>query len=134
MVVDPDSVRCWYRRDHGMGCTALVQRERLSAYAVSHAVRLTGLMFPPSPDSPVFRTSTTIIAPTPLIAANFMILGQIMNRMGQSYSRLSARTCALSRLPRPLLKLVTDVAILDALVFLSCVRSGFMCHHPGQRL
>ncbi|KZT70110.1 RTA1-domain-containing protein [Daedalea quercina L-15889] len=33
----------------------------------------------------------TIIGPTPLIAANFVILGHIIRRLGQQYSRLSAR-------------------------------------------
>ena len=40
------------------------------------------------------RIATTIIAPTPLIAANFVILGQIIRRMGQQYSRISAKWCA----------------------------------------
>ncbi|KZT00333.1 RTA1-domain-containing protein [Laetiporus sulphureus 93-53] len=34
---------------------------------------------------------TTIIAPTPLIAAEFVILGQLIRQLGQCYSRLSAR-------------------------------------------
>ncbi|KAI0057327.1 RTA1-domain-containing protein [Artomyces pyxidatus] len=34
---------------------------------------------------------TTIIAPTPLVAANFIMLGQIIRRLGARYSRLSAR-------------------------------------------
>ncbi|OBZ77307.1 Sphingoid long-chain base transporter RSB1 [Grifola frondosa] len=38
----------------------------------------------------VHRITTTIIAPTPLVAANFVILGQITRRLGQNYSRLSA--------------------------------------------
>ena len=42
----------------------------------------------------VHRIATTIIAPTPLIAANFVILGQIIRRMGQQYSRISAKWCA----------------------------------------
>ncbi|THH14780.1 hypothetical protein EW146_g5597 [Bondarzewia mesenterica] len=33
---------------------------------------------------------TTIIAPTPLVAANFVILGRIVTHLGQQYSRLSA--------------------------------------------
>ncbi|KZT07921.1 RTA1-domain-containing protein [Laetiporus sulphureus 93-53] len=33
----------------------------------------------------------TIIAPTPLVAASFIILGQIIHRLGQQYSRLSAK-------------------------------------------
>ncbi|KAH9855543.1 RTA1-domain-containing protein [Lenzites betulinus] len=38
----------------------------------------------------LMQITTTIIAPTPLIAANFVILGQIIRRLGQQYSRLSA--------------------------------------------
>ncbi|KAH9911068.1 RTA1 like protein-domain-containing protein, partial [Fomitopsis serialis] len=33
----------------------------------------------------------TIVGPTPLIAANFIILGHVIRRLGQQYSRLSAR-------------------------------------------
>ncbi|KAI0368536.1 RTA1-domain-containing protein [Pilatotrama ljubarskyi] len=39
----------------------------------------------------LMQITTTIIAPTPLIAANFVILGQIIKRLGQQYSRLSAK-------------------------------------------
>ncbi|TFK87668.1 RTA1-domain-containing protein [Polyporus arcularius HHB13444] len=38
----------------------------------------------------LMQITTTIIAPTPLIAANFVILGEIIKRLGQQYSRLSA--------------------------------------------
>ncbi|KAH9829049.1 RTA1 like protein-domain-containing protein [Rhodofomes roseus] len=49
---------------------------------------------PPYPaiDPYPFTTSaivTTIIAPTPLVAANFVILGELIRRLGPSYSRLS---------------------------------------------
>ncbi|KAI0710518.1 RTA1-domain-containing protein [Earliella scabrosa] len=39
----------------------------------------------------LMQITTTILAPTPLIAANFIILGQIITRLGQQYSRLSAK-------------------------------------------
>ncbi|KAI1787360.1 RTA1-domain-containing protein [Ganoderma leucocontextum] len=39
----------------------------------------------------IMQITTTIIAPTPLIAANFIILGQIIRRIGQKYSRVSAK-------------------------------------------
>lgn len=39
------------------------------------------------------RISTTIIAPTPLVAANFTLLGRIIALLGPQYSRLSARWC-----------------------------------------
>ncbi|ETW76335.1 hypothetical protein HETIRDRAFT_421824 [Heterobasidion irregulare TC 32-1] len=34
----------------------------------------------------------TVIGPTPLLAAYFVILGQIIPQMGSQYSRLSSRT------------------------------------------
>ncbi|KAI0093552.1 RTA1-domain-containing protein [Irpex rosettiformis] len=37
----------------------------------------------------LMQISTTIIAPTPLVAANFVILGELIRRMGPQYSRLS---------------------------------------------
>lgn len=39
------------------------------------------------------RISTTIIAPTFLAAANFIILGTIINHVGAQYSRLPATYC-----------------------------------------
>lgn len=35
----------------------------------------------------------TIIGPTPLLAANFVLLGQIIPILGSQYSRLTAKTC-----------------------------------------
>jgi len=37
------------------------------------------------------QITSTIIAPTPLVAANFIIFGQIIDRLGPGYSRLSPR-------------------------------------------
>ncbi|KAI0788440.1 RTA1-domain-containing protein [Abortiporus biennis] len=37
----------------------------------------------------IIQITTTIIAPTPLVAANFVILGQVIVRVGPKYSRLS---------------------------------------------
>ncbi|KDQ59791.1 hypothetical protein JAAARDRAFT_127024 [Jaapia argillacea MUCL 33604] len=37
----------------------------------------------------LMQITTTIIAPTPLVAANFIILGRIIGRLGSQYSRLS---------------------------------------------
>ncbi|KAI0310094.1 RTA1 like protein, partial [Amylostereum chailletii] len=48
----------------------------------------------PLNDQPfLMQISTTIIAPTPLVAANFILLGRIISRLGPRYSRLSARWC-----------------------------------------
>ncbi|KZP33510.1 RTA1-domain-containing protein, partial [Athelia psychrophila] len=43
-------------------------------------------------DTPfMIQISTTIIAPTPLVAANFIILGRIVRKLGSRYSRLSPK-------------------------------------------
>ncbi|PCH39363.1 RTA1-domain-containing protein [Wolfiporia cocos MD-104 SS10] len=39
----------------------------------------------------MMQISLTILAPTPLVAANFIMLGQCIRRLGQQYSRLSAK-------------------------------------------
>ncbi|KAF7985352.1 hypothetical protein HWV62_6571 [Athelia sp. TMB] len=39
----------------------------------------------------LIQISVTIIAPTPLVAANFIILGRIVGKLGARYSRLSPR-------------------------------------------
>jgi len=43
----------------------------------------------------VIQIVCTILAPTPLVAASFIILGQCIRRLGQQYSRLSARWYAI---------------------------------------
>ena len=35
-----------------------------------------------------------IVAPTPLLAANFVMMGRIVRRLGVKYSRLSPRLCS----------------------------------------
>ncbi|KDQ63571.1 hypothetical protein JAAARDRAFT_29591 [Jaapia argillacea MUCL 33604] len=42
-------------------------------------------------DPYLMQITTTIIAPTPLVAANFIILGKIIRRLGSQYSRLSPK-------------------------------------------
>lgn len=41
----------------------------------------------------VLRITTTIISPTPLLAANFIILGRVISLLGPEYSRLSPKWC-----------------------------------------
>ncbi|KAI0635442.1 RTA1-domain-containing protein [Trametes polyzona] len=52
--------------------------------------RLWSSISPALLDPFLMQITTTIIAPTPLIAANFVILGQVIKRLGQQYSRLNA--------------------------------------------
>ena len=39
------------------------------------------------------RITATILGPTPLLAANFVILGRIINMLGPQFSRLSPKWC-----------------------------------------
>ncbi len=41
----------------------------------------------------VNRIVTTIIAPTPLVAVNFIILGRLIRSLGTEYSRLGPKKC-----------------------------------------
>jgi hypothetical protein len=43
----------------------------------------------------LIQTVTTINAPTPLVAAYFIILAEIIRRLGPCYSRLKPRMCEL---------------------------------------
>lgn len=45
------------------------------------------------------------MGPTPLLAANFVIFGRIIHRLGTQYSRLSPKTC---RLPGPYFEIQLD--------------------------
>ena len=40
-----------------------------------------------------YRAVTLIIAPTPLVAANFILLGRFIRRLGPQYSRLTPKLC-----------------------------------------
>jgi hypothetical protein len=48
------------------------------------------------------RITSTIIAPTPLIAANFILLGQVITIIGPQFSRLPPRLCEYDRVMRVL--------------------------------
>ncbi|KAJ7732438.1 RTA1 like protein [Mycena metata] len=41
--------------------------------------------------------STTILAPTPLLAASFIIVGRVIQRLGPQYSRLTPKWCTYSQ-------------------------------------
>jgi hypothetical protein len=40
-----------------------------------------------------YRAVSLVIAPTPLVAANFILLGRIIRRLGPQYSRLTTTQC-----------------------------------------
>ncbi|KAI0689716.1 RTA1-domain-containing protein [Cerioporus squamosus] len=56
------------------------------------SARLWSSLNPPLLNPYIIQVTATIVAPTPLIAANFVILGHIIRRIGQDYSRLTAKS------------------------------------------
>lgn len=58
-------------------CSSSPSQHHLLIYCAMHAL--------------CYRIVATVIAPTPLIAADFMILGQIIYKLGEQYSRISSR-------------------------------------------
>ncbi|KAK7694697.1 hypothetical protein QCA50_001885 [Cerrena zonata] len=60
------------------------------AEIIGWSARLWSSKNPPLLDPFLMQITTTIIAPTPLLAANFIILGQLIARLGSDFSRLSA--------------------------------------------
>ncbi|KAF7342184.1 hypothetical protein MVEN_01806300 [Mycena venus] len=63
----------------------------------------------PAADTPfLIQISTTIMAPTPLLAANFMILSRIIQRLGTSYSWLTPRWFTILFLPCDVIALVVQ--------------------------
>ncbi|KAJ7433447.1 RTA1 like protein-domain-containing protein [Mycena galericulata] len=56
----------------------------------------------------LIQISTTIMAPTPLLAANFMILSRIIQRLGASYSLLSPKWYTILFLPCDIIALVVQ--------------------------
>ncbi|KAJ3558822.1 hypothetical protein NM688_g700 [Phlebia brevispora] len=59
------------------------------AEVIGWAARLWSSKNAPLLDPFLMQITTTIIAPTPLVAANFVILGEVILRLGTQYSRLS---------------------------------------------
>ncbi|KAF8901514.1 RTA1-domain-containing protein [Gymnopilus junonius] len=55
------------------------------------AARLWSSLNPPNPSPFEMQITCTIIGPTPLLAANFVILGILIQRLGPQYSRLTPR-------------------------------------------
>jgi len=45
-----------------------------------------------------YRAVALVIAPTPLVAANFILLGRIIQRLGPQYSRLTTTQCKSHKL------------------------------------
>ncbi|KAF7985359.1 hypothetical protein HWV62_6585 [Athelia sp. TMB] len=74
-------------RDARLGRAAVVVLESDAEDAVLDTVR--DLDFGEAGADGRRRITTTIIAPTPLVAANFIILGEIIRRLGPRYSRMS---------------------------------------------
>ena len=123
VVYDPYCGHSQHSRSDRMVGATMVKPERDASYSVPHAVRATvhlRLYAPAVTPQIGCRISTTIIAPTPLVAANFMILGQMIVRLGPCYSRLSPMWCKcrgdLFRCHQ------LNLFHIDPIVFTSCVR------------
>jgi hypothetical protein len=96
MVVVPDRRSLRLARNTRLECAIVVKQEPAALQGVRHAVRVPGVLSVwnvyadrESRD----RMSTTILAPTPFIAANFIILGRITQRLGPQYCRLTFKHC-----------------------------------------
>ena len=45
-----------------------------------------------------YRAVALVVAPTPLVAAEFILLGRIIRRLGPQYSRLTTTQCESQRI------------------------------------
>ncbi|KAF8067985.1 RTA1-like protein [Lyophyllum atratum] len=66
-----------------------------AAEAAGWGGRLWSSYNPSNGDAFMLQICTTILAPTPLVAANFIILGRIIRALGASYSRIPPRWYAI---------------------------------------
>jgi hypothetical protein len=98
ILADSDGGVGWDRRTYRMVRSGLVLAERLHGW-VPHAVSNDSLRTcEQGADARVLHTSritTLIISPTPLLAANFIILSAIISALGPEYSRLTPKLCTL---------------------------------------
>lgn len=79
----------------------------------------------------MFRIVATILAPTPYVAAIFIIFAKITKQLGVQYSRLSPRWCE-SQYCDPAGRLATDQRTVptDSRIFLTAVSfSSALYHH-----
>ena len=84
----------WDSRGSGLECEVVVISKPTPIYSIYNPVsRAVVILIVAAIDRRSFRISCTIIAPTPLVAANFVILGMIINKLGDHYSRLSTKWC-----------------------------------------
>ncbi|KAF8177302.1 RTA1-like protein [Mycena galopus ATCC 62051] len=70
--------------------------------------RLWSSFAPALSDPYMMQITTTIIAPTPLIAVNFILLGRIIRRLGAVYSRLTPKSYTVIFLTCDLIALVVQ--------------------------
>ena len=85
----------WYCRNYCLGCTSVVQQEPHEFGSFLDTVRQNNRSFTSFDRNAKWwdRITTTIIAPTPLVAANFIIVEKLINRIGPKFSRLSGKWC-----------------------------------------
>lgn len=69
----------------------------------------------------ITRISSTIIAPTPLLAAYFIIVGRLIVLLGPQYSRLKPSLCKGTLFLSSLRRLSSCASYLDNKIFLSIV-------------
>jgi len=96
VVVVPDRRPLRLARSNRLEWPIVVKQKRNVAEGVRYAVRGPGVhqfrTFDADHESRD-RITTTILAPTPFIAANFIILGRITKRLGPQYCRLTFKWC-----------------------------------------
>ncbi|KAJ7483523.1 RTA1-domain-containing protein, partial [Mycena latifolia] len=72
------------------------------------SARLWSSITPTANDPYLIQLSTTVIAPTPLLAANFIILSRIVQQLGPAYSWLTPQWYTLVFLPCDVIALVVQ--------------------------
>lgn len=93
LVAPSDSMPVWSHRVGGMGCSCEVGLRPDFTDTGSDSVCLLSRLQKTRYADSVARTVLLIMAPTPLVASNFMIFSRIVARGGQQFSRLSPRRC-----------------------------------------
>lgn len=67
------------------------------------------------------RTSVLVLAPTPLLAANFVIFGRLIRKLGERYSRIKPRFCEFRWTVLDYIHLLINDGVEDTIIFTSCV-------------
>ena len=98
LVVIPQCSFLWHSRARRLERSTVVESEPFYKEAIYHTVSEVQRSPFVSLLMDGYRAVALVVAPTPFVAANFILLGRIIRRLGPQYSRLTPTLCKSDKL------------------------------------